>query len=143
LVPGVDMDRDGRKLRTYDNNWLQDRAAMKNGTSMSGIRGVQMEDAVIQESMGPVYDRWKEHLGSSDIAVARMRRLMLQSVRGLMDEGKPPLGLAELVSLTNLRGEEAVIPLGTRWQSVCRLGEAQCADPPRPKSGVRVPSGPS
>jgi phthalate 4,5-dioxygenase len=123
LVPEVDIDGDFRKRRNRENNWLQDRAAMKRGTSMSGIRGVQMEDAVVQESMGAIYDRSREHLGSSDIAVVRMRRLMLQSVHGFMDEGKPPLGLAEPVAYDRLRGEEAIIPLGTAWQTVCPLGE--------------------
>jgi phthalate 4,5-dioxygenase len=125
LVPEVDIDGDFRKRRNRENNWLQDRAAMKRGTSMSGIRGVQMEDAVVQESMGAIYDRSREHLGSSDIAVVRMRRLMLQSVHGFMDEGKPPLGLAEPVAYDRLRGEEAIIPLGTAWQTVCRLGETK------------------
>ena len=77
FVPGVDVDAEGRKFRNRANDWLQDRKAMQAGKSMSGIRGVQMEDAVVQESMGPIYDRRKEHLGVSDMAVVRMRRLML------------------------------------------------------------------
>jgi phthalate 4,5-dioxygenase oxygenase subunit len=100
---------------------------MQQGKSMSGIRGVQMEDAVVQESMGPIYDRRKEHLGVSDMAVVRMRRMMLQSVRDFMETGKTPLGLGAPVNYRTLRAEEAIVPLDTPWQKLCRLGEPQPA----------------
>jgi phthalate 4,5-dioxygenase len=116
LVPGVDLDDEFRKFRSKDNDWLQDRDAMKRGTSFSGLRGVQMEDAVVQESMGPIYDRSKEHLGSSDIAVVRMRRLMLQSLRSFTENAQPPLGLTAPVAYSQLRAEEKIIPLGTAWK---------------------------
>jgi phthalate 4,5-dioxygenase len=126
FLPG-EIDAEGRKRRTRENDWLQDRAAMREGKSMSGIRGVQMEDAAVQESMGPLYDRRKEHLGSSDVAVVRMRRLMLQSLRDFIDRDKTPLGLDTGVDYTKLRGEEAVVPMGATWQELCRLGEARSA----------------
>jgi phthalate 4,5-dioxygenase oxygenase subunit len=127
FVPGVDVDAEGRKFRNRDNDWLQDRKAMQSGKSMSGIRGVQMEDAVVQESMGPIYDRRKEHLGVSDMAVVRMRRLMLQSVRDFAESGKTPLGLQRALNYKKLRAEEAIVPLDTPWQKLCRLGEPQPA----------------
>ena len=127
FVSGVDVDAEGRKVRNRANDWLQDRKAMQQGTSMSGIRGVQMEDAVVQESMGPIYDRRKEHLGTSDMAVVRMRRLMLQSVRDFMANGKAPLGLEQPVNHKALRAEEAIVPLDTPWQKLCRLGEPRPA----------------
>jgi phthalate 4,5-dioxygenase len=127
FVPGVDVDAEGRKFRNRANDWLQDRKAMQAGKSMSGIRGVQMEDAVVQESMGPIYDRRKEHLGVSDMAVVRMRRLMLQSVRDFAESGKTPLGLQRALNYKKLRAEEAIVPLDTPWQRLCRLGEPQPA----------------
>jgi phthalate 4,5-dioxygenase oxygenase subunit len=127
FVPGVDVDGEGRKFRNRDNDWMQDRQAMQSGKSMSGIRGVQMEDAVVQESMGPIYNRQKEHLGVSDMAVVRMRRLMLQSVRDFVDNGKTPLGLQRALNYKTLRAEEAIVPLDRSWQELCRLGEPQPA----------------
>jgi phthalate 4,5-dioxygenase oxygenase subunit len=127
FAPGVDVDADGYKFRKRENDWMQDRKAMQAGTSMSGIRGVQMEDAVVQESMGPIYDRRKEHLGVSDMAVVRMRRLMLQSVHDFVESGKTPLGLGVPVDYKKLRAEEALVPLDTPWQELCRLGEVQPA----------------
>ena len=58
---GVDVDANHRKTRGRWNGWLQDRDAMRRG-SFSGITGVQNEDFAMSESMGPRYDRTKEHL---------------------------------------------------------------------------------
>jgi phthalate 4,5-dioxygenase oxygenase subunit len=104
--------------RTRENRWLQDREAMKRGSSHSGIRGLQMQDAVVQESMGPLYDRSREHLCASDAAVVRMRRLMLQSVRDFMEKGKTPLGLEQPVAYEKLRAEELMLPLDKSWKEV-------------------------
>lgn len=90
---------------------------MQSGASYSGLRGVQIEDAVAQASMGAISDRSSEFLGSSDVAVVRMRRLLLQSVRNFKESANPPLGLAEPVAYRELRGEEKIIPLNTAWQS--------------------------
>ncbi len=56
---------------------LQDRASMDR--NWSGFRGISTEDAVIAISMGPIPDRTKEHLISSDVAVVRMRRRLLDA----------------------------------------------------------------
>ena len=123
LIPGVDIDQNFHMMRNRENNWLQDRAAMEAGQSASGLRGVQVEDAVIQESMGPIYDRSMEHLGTTDIAVVRMRSLLLRSVRGFVREEKTPLGLNKKIPYERLRGEEAIISRETTWQEVCDLGQ--------------------
>ena len=125
LIPGVDIDDNNRMLRNRQNNWLQDRLSMRNGQSVSGLRGVQVEDAVVQESMGPLYDRSKENLGTTDIAVVRMRRLMLRSVRDFIKEEKPPLGINIQNRYNKLRGEEAIVAKGEKWQEICKLGQME------------------
>jgi hypothetical protein len=45
------------------------------------------------ESMGPIANRITEHLGSSDLGIARFRRLALQAARALKNEGRLPPGL--------------------------------------------------
>ncbi|MEA2953880.1 MAG: phthalate 4,5-dioxygenase [Alphaproteobacteria bacterium] len=112
---GVDLDDEYRMMRNRDNNWLQDREGMKRGTSFSGIQGVQAEDAIVQESMGPLYDRSREHLGTSDLAIVRMRRLMLDSVKRF-EKGETPLGLAHRVDYAKLRAEEGMVPLDKSWR---------------------------
>jgi phthalate 4,5-dioxygenase oxygenase subunit len=115
LRPGIDIDADYRKARKRANNWMQDRAAMSTG-DFTGIKGVNNEDIAVQESMGPIYDRTKEHLGASDIAVIRMRKIMIDGVRQFMD-GAPPVGLAERVDYGSLRAEERMVPKGEPWQA--------------------------
>ena len=43
-------------------------------------RSLLEEDVVIQTSMGPILDRTKENLSSSDVAVAHARRMLLDAV---------------------------------------------------------------
>jgi phthalate 4,5-dioxygenase oxygenase subunit len=118
LVPGVDVDAEYRKIRTPQNGWLQNRAAMRAGESFSGMTGINNEDIAVQESMGKLYDRTKERLGTSDVAVIRMRRIMLDSVRAFMSDGSTPVGLREEVAWSRLQAEERMIPLGENWRIV-------------------------
>ncbi|MGA2393651.1 MAG: Rieske 2Fe-2S domain-containing protein [Candidatus Lustribacter sp.] len=115
MRPGIDLDSEYHKSRRRANNWLQDRAAMLAG-NFTGIEGVNNEDIAVQESMGAIYDRTKEHLGASDTAVIRMRRIMLDGVRHFMD-GAPPVGLAEPVAYETLHAEERMVPKGESWQA--------------------------
>lgn len=61
------------------NMHLQDRDAMAR-VNFSGVPGAAIQDRAVQESMGPVYDRTKEHLGTSDKAVIFYRRLLLRKI---------------------------------------------------------------
>jgi phthalate 4,5-dioxygenase len=116
-VMGRDIDERYRKRARRENNWLQDRAAMNAGLSFSGLRGVQVQDHAVQESMGAIYDRSREHLGTSDVAIIRWRRLMLDSVRQFQ-EGGIPIGLERPVPYGVLRGAERIIPIDQPWQTV-------------------------
>jgi phthalate 4,5-dioxygenase oxygenase subunit len=118
LRPGLDIDADFQRTRRRENDWLQDRNAMRGpGASFSGIYGVQNQDMAVQESMGPLYDRSKEHLGASDVAVIRLRRLLLDSLAEFEATGAAPIGLREPFDYAALRSEERIIPKGLPWQS--------------------------
>jgi len=77
-----------RPLRNKDNNYLIDRDQQRT-KNMTGIHGFAAQDQALQESMGPVVDRTRERLGTSDTAIIAMRRLMLQEIRALQ-EGEEP-----------------------------------------------------
>jgi hypothetical protein len=64
-----------RAKANKDNDYLIDRAAQKAGKTYSGIAGFAMQDSGIQELMGPIVDRTKENLVSTDngIIMARHR----------------------------------------------------------------------
>jgi phthalate 4,5-dioxygenase oxygenase subunit len=116
LVPGVDLDRNWYKFANEENWFNQDREAMKNG-SWTGINGFSNQDMACQESMGPIVDRTAEHLGTSDIAIIRMRKRMLEAV-GLFQEGKPLIGLDPELPYERIRTEQLIVPIDQPWQSV-------------------------
>ena len=118
LTPGVDLNPDYSKIRNRANNWLQDREAMQRGETFTGILGVIAEDMCVQESMGAILDRTKEHLGACDVGVIRMRQLMIDSARRLQADGEPPPGLAEPRSYRSVRADEGMVPLGMPWHHI-------------------------
>jgi phthalate 4,5-dioxygenase len=116
-VPGAGIDEQFRLIHGRHDNWGQNRAAMKNGRSFTGISGINMQDFAVQESMGTMYDRRKEHLGVSDVAVIRMRRVLLDSLERCQ-RGEPAIGLQQSVPYVGLSGADAVIPIEAPWQTV-------------------------
>ncbi len=125
--PGVNLDRNWMRLDKPENWFNQDRVAMKNG-DWSGVVGVPNQDMTVQESMGPIVDRPKEHLGTSDVAVIRMRRRMLETVRR-HQAGQTPIGLEKPVAYEKMMSEQAVIPVDQPWQSVGAFAGEYVANP--------------
>ncbi len=86
-IPGTD-----RAIANKDNDYLIDRTLQASGASYTGMKGLGVQDCGIQESMGPVADRTIEHLGVSDTAIIKIRKLLLQSLKDHA-AGKPLPGL--------------------------------------------------
>jgi phthalate 4,5-dioxygenase oxygenase subunit len=114
---GIDLDADHRNKRTRENNYLQDRQAMKLG-NFTGIAGIPNQDIAMWESMGAISDRTKERLGASDVAVAEFRRLMVDAARTMRDSGiaigrtQPHIPHAKISSF------EGIVPKSTDWRSL-------------------------
>ena len=83
-----------RPRANKDNDYLIDRAAQKRGETYSGVKGIGMQDASLQESMGPIIDRTKENLVSTDNGIIMARHRLLRAVKALTDKGTPPPGVA-------------------------------------------------
>jgi phenylpropionate dioxygenase-like ring-hydroxylating dioxygenase large terminal subunit len=82
-----------RPLANKDNDYLIDRAAQKAGKSYSGVEGIAMQDASLQESMGPIVDRTKENLVSTDNGIIMARFRLLIAAKNLADKGIAPPGI--------------------------------------------------
>jgi phthalate 4,5-dioxygenase len=110
------MPRNGVVDRRYtrENDYQIDRVAQK-GTSYSGIRDFRSQDAMATETAGPIYDRSREHLGSTDVAVIRMHRLLLRAAKGLMDGEEPP-ALAGSGDFRSIRGAEKILAKEEDWR---------------------------
>jgi phthalate 4,5-dioxygenase oxygenase subunit len=83
LIPGS-----YRPVQNKENDYLMDRAAQKAGRYFSGIKGIAMQDASIQESMGPIVDRRRERLVSTDIAIVQARRRLLAAAEAVANGGQ-------------------------------------------------------
>jgi phenylpropionate dioxygenase-like ring-hydroxylating dioxygenase large terminal subunit len=82
-----------RPLANKDNDYLMDRVAQKAGISYSGVEGIAMQDASIQESMGPIVDRTQEILVSTDKGIIMARQRLMRAARDLAEKGIAPPGV--------------------------------------------------
>ena len=51
---------------------------------------VNLQDRAMTETMGPIYDRTQEHLGTTDAMVILARRLLIGAAKTLRDTGTVP-----------------------------------------------------
>ena|ERR1043166_249439 len=77
-------------LRNKANGYLQDREAMRSW-SFSGMgRIFNTQDVAILEGSGPIVDRTREHLGSSDKAIIACRRIVGKAIRDVQAGNEAP-----------------------------------------------------
>ncbi len=114
-----ELDEEYRKRRNLLNMHLQDREMMKT-RNFSGIPHIPTQDHAVQESMGPIVDRSKERLGTSDIAVIHLRKLLLKVVREFID-GKEPPALDPSYPFERIDSDSVVAPVEKSWQALAGL----------------------
>ncbi len=104
----------GNKLKaSLANDYFIDRQKQKTQT-FTGIRGINTQDFALQEGMGPVVDRSKEHLGTSDKAIITLRQLLLEAVTAV-GAGEEPRG-NNPSTYEKVRPYDAVVPPGKDWR---------------------------
>jgi hypothetical protein len=112
------MPPNGVVPRTYtrENDYRIDRVAQK-GLSYSGIADFRSQDAMATETAGPVYDRTREHLGSTDVALIRMHRQLLRAAKSLADDPAAELpALGGTGDFRVIRGAEKILAEGEDWR---------------------------
>jgi hypothetical protein len=107
MIPGTNQAKQNKA-----NDYLIDRDLQKSGISFTGIKGIPVQDRAVQESMGPLYDRTKEHLGTSDAAIIAARRLLMNAARGLEHGTAPGLDPAS----QRVRAASLILPKGVPFQ---------------------------
>ena len=112
---------DYSRVRNSHNDYLIDRE-LQRGLLYSGIQSVNAaeQDGCATESMGPIYDRSKEHLGYSDKTIIALRKMLLNAVRGLAEGKAPPHVVRDERSadFSRLRSLKGVLPAGSDWRAV-------------------------
>jgi phthalate 4,5-dioxygenase len=81
-----------RPVQNSDNDYMMDREAQKRGETYSGVFGFGMQDASLQESMGPIVDRSRENLVQTDYGIVMTRNRLRKAATDLKEKGILPPG---------------------------------------------------
>ena len=77
------------------NQWGFDAQEQRTRTFLGmGEDDINVHDQWACESMGPIQDRTREHLGSTDVAIAAYRRQLVEAIDAVQ-AGQMPLGMAQ------------------------------------------------
>jgi hypothetical protein len=127
-----------RLAQNKENDYLINRDAQKT-ESFTGIAGIHQQDQAVTESMGPIYDRTQEHLGTSDAMVIRTRRRVLSAARALRETRATPPGVDD-ATVYRYRSGGVILPRGTDWLEATK--EARTAKiAPAPATAPALKSG--
>lgn len=102
-----------RPRANMSNDYLLDRTLEKSSL-FCGILSNPLQDAAIQESMGPIVDRTKERLGPSDTVIIHVRRRLLKAARALREHGITPPGV-DHTALYRVRPVGIFLAEGEDW----------------------------
>jgi phthalate 4,5-dioxygenase oxygenase subunit len=106
-----------RLKKNLSNDYLIDRQVQKTKT-FTGIVGINTQDYAVQEGMGRIVDRSKEHLGTTDRAIIATRQLLLEATKAVEDGGAPRG--RDPKTYDGVRAVDLLIPRGAPWQEVLR-----------------------
>ena len=101
-----------------EDNWGQDREAMKNGHFTGFTQMLGTEDFAVIMSMGPISDRTKEYLGAGDGAVLSVRRCLMRSLREHMDGKTPDMADHPRIDYTQAVPKSMVVEGSQDWRAM-------------------------
>jgi phenylpropionate dioxygenase-like ring-hydroxylating dioxygenase large terminal subunit len=85
LIPGT-----FRPVANRTNDYLIDRELQRSGRHYNGVRGLAIQDASVQESIGVIADRTVENLVSTDNAIILARQRLLKAAKAVQEGGRAP-----------------------------------------------------
>ncbi len=84
MIPGTYKLKKNKR-----NDYMIDRQLQK-AKVYTGIVGINTQDFALQEGMGAIVDRSKEHLGATDHAIIAMRSMLLRAIDAVAVGGAAP-----------------------------------------------------
>jgi phthalate 4,5-dioxygenase oxygenase subunit len=102
------------------NDYLRDFELEKTTQFCGIIFAGNLQDRAMTELMcnedgiEPIYDRSKEHLGTTDAMVIQARRLFIRAARALRDEGRLPANVDD-PKAGAVRSASVILPPGADW----------------------------
>ena len=113
LPSTVEAYGDIRLSANKSNNYFMDWEIHR--TRKFGIPTIHLEDVAITESQGRIFDRSKENLTESDIAIIAVRDRLLNAAQALRDRGELPPGLRDAGIYSGIRGASLTLPTEASW----------------------------
>ncbi|MDE3077118.1 MAG: hypothetical protein KGJ86_17010, partial [Chloroflexota bacterium] len=111
----------------------------KQGSAgFTGITGIPVQDASMTWSMGPIFDRRSEHLGTSDAMIIRTRRRLIAAAKALAEQGITPPGV-DTPQAYRVRSGWIHLPEGADWLDETRDLRQAFVDHPELAGAVQSP----
>lgn len=114
-----------RSPADQSNDYLRD-LELQRSTLHCGILSNPLQDTAVQESMGPIVDRTREHLCAADANIVRLRKRLAEAALRFRDEGKFPIA-AENRTVYHCRPLGLQLAKGADW-----VGETENRRNPEP-----------
>ena len=101
-----------------ENDFFLDRALQRRNEGPNGYTGIPggvlPQDGAITTSMGTIADRRAEHLGTTDVAIIRVRRRLLDAARAFERDGTLPSAVDHPETYRHRAGG-VLLPKGADW----------------------------
>ena len=98
-----------RSDQNLTNDFLINREEQASGKSFTGIAGIRIQDCAVTETMGTIYNRSREHLGTTDAFIIRARRKLIAMAKAHEETGAVPAGVDD-ATVYRQRSGEMVLP---------------------------------
>lgn len=114
FVPPVYDEASCNVLMSWPDNMCQDRNSMK--TNFTGLAAIEVEDVAMALSLAEPWDRSRENLVAADIAVMRLRQMLLTAVKR-HEAGEKAPG-ADMADMTKVVSYDRVLRADEDWKAV-------------------------
>ena len=121
-----------RPAANLSNDHRIDRAAQRT-ESYTGIEGLDIQDAAVTESMGPVVDHSFEHLAPSDLLVVQTRRRLGEAAEAFLAGRGMPAFVDQPALGEPLWSGHVLAPEGEGLEAVYRANIPQGPQPKAPE----------
>ncbi len=128
------VDKDKMRAQRLKEHRLPDYAPLKNKRNNYGFdpeeqrtetytgmgMDINVHDQWAVESPGPIFDRTKEHLGKTDVAIIKYRRMLRAAIAAVKDGKEDALPMRGDVDPTTIKGPISNDTIGdkARWREV-------------------------
>lgn len=119
----AEKDEHDRMLRADDPLFMQDRDSMKEAAYLGMGECFSVHDIAITQSQGVIHDHTHEHLGATDVAIMRARRMLDEGARDVL-EGKDPRGVVRTIEENHFKDMvviTGVIGPNTSQEAFCSI----------------------